>query len=326
MCCDENYAMPLAVTLHSMLMRLRYHDAVHVYVLSSGLAEQTKDRLRRSAQVCGLSVTLEFVEVDSASTQNLPVSRHLSVATYMRLLLPVLLPLTVRKVVYLDCDLLITEDISELWNEDISAHSLLAVQDMLIARVSHNEFGLYNWKALGYPVDHPYFNAGLLVMNLERWRSMGLSDLLLTYIETHGENLRFCDQDALNAILGRDWKPLSLKWNTFPLILGSRIEDMQDGPARQLVRDHYSEVTRRAAVYHFVTHLKPWIPGRRLLRRRQWMDALLRSGYFSAFELAEWGLDWAAKHYFRGAMLKLRAARFGVVGTKTNIVAKVLDI
>jgi hypothetical protein len=116
--------------------------------------------------------------------------------------------------------------------------------------------------ALGFPDDEIYFNAGVLLIDVVRWRSAGLTDTLVNYIRNNMSILRHHDQDAINAVLRGNIMPLPLKWNftprhadADPKVLGtSRREFIASGfkPWLPCAEPHYK------SWYYRYRALTPW--------------------------------------------------------------------
>jgi lipopolysaccharide biosynthesis glycosyltransferase len=169
--------------------------------------------------------------------------------TFLRLLVPDVLPHTISRVIYLDSDLVVVDDLSRLWDMDMGGMPILAARDR-IGTVSA-PLGLANWRELGIPADTKYFNAGVLVLDLERWRREHWSDRLLAYLVENEAILRNSDQDGFNALFGNDWREIDFRWNW---------QVMPDRRRAKAAGCWGMELTEKSVV-HFVTSAKPWLPG-----------------------------------------------------------------
>ena len=130
---DDNYAMPLSVTACSIIKNLPSDQNLNLYVLDGGIQTKNLDKIRRSLDSSRCKLTF-FNTKDRF--KEVPTTDHFTEAIFHRLLIPELLPTDLQKVIYLDCDLLVLTDISELWNIEIGDYHLLAVQDFLITTIS----------------------------------------------------------------------------------------------------------------------------------------------------------------------------------------------
>src|SRR5690606_1313781 len=115
---------------------------------------------------------------------------HFSRANYYRLLIPELIPLA-QKVIYLDADIIMASSISEFQEFDLKDHALAAVADPI-----------YQWKKdLGMKDTATYFNSGVMLINLNRWKELDISRKAFEFIQTYPDKIRFVDQCALNAVV-----------------------------------------------------------------------------------------------------------------------------
>jgi lipopolysaccharide biosynthesis glycosyltransferase len=250
---DNNYAMPLAVSVCSILKNLDSQRHLNLYILDGGISEKNKTKLKRSLNLSRCSIKFLYTK---GRFQHMPLVDHLTEATYHRLLIPELLSNEIHKVIYLDCDLLVLKDISTLWDMDIGDRHLLAVQDYYYPYI---KFGVKNNKELGIPDLCKYFNAGVLVMNLRKWREDCISAKVIEYIGKPRDYKIFNDQEALNAILWDKWEELEPKWNQ-QVILTNILEDMDwfNSLIERLGEDHYHDIASNPFIKHFVSPIKPW--------------------------------------------------------------------
>src|SRR5262245_31380634 len=124
---DENFAMPLAATVRSVLDHLASDRKLRVFVLDGGITDATKDRLVRSWSDERCQVT--WLNVAPSLLGCVPISGHASAANYYRILMPRLLPMDVTRAIYLDADLIVRHDLAELWECDLGERLCLAAQD-----------------------------------------------------------------------------------------------------------------------------------------------------------------------------------------------------
>lgn len=175
---DDNYVLPLAVAIKSLLDRKSKRDEYKIYVFHDELSEESKEKIKG---VCE-SVFLEFVDVKPflEGTKFYAVG-HVSVATYYRFFIPKILN-EYDKVLYLDCDILINGDVGKLYDLDMD-DNILAGNRML-----SGEAQLRN-----------YFNAGILLFNVKEYLKNGICEKCVQYIADN-LNLEYPDEQALNAV------------------------------------------------------------------------------------------------------------------------------
>ncbi|RKP53193.1 glycosyltransferase family 8 protein [Cohnella endophytica] len=198
---DNNYAQHLGVTFASLLANVPQETSVRLYIVHSGLSVDNQSKLESTFKRFGADI--RFIAIDGALFERFPTTGHINRAMYLRLTIPEALPPTVSKVIYLDSDIVVTENIAELWDTELGDKAIAAVGD---------HFAEYRCSSLRIP-EGRYFNSGVLVMNLTKWREQSLAKKVIDYISHYDAKLHFPDQDALNALLFDDWVEVPHKWN-----------------------------------------------------------------------------------------------------------------
>lgn len=250
--CDDNYAMPITVTMCSVIANLKTSRSVQIFIIDGGIKENNKKNILKSLN--SKNIKVEWLHPKKAQVANLLESGHITITAYYRLLIPELLP-QFHKAIYLDSDLIVKGNLEELWNINIEDNYLLAVQDTEIRYVSSAK-GIKNYQQLGLSPDCKYFNSGVLVLNLDKWRTNNISYKIIEYIENNKEFIRWHDQDGLNAVLAGKWGELDLKWNQMPILYS--YTSWQESHLEQEV---YHDLLHNPYIVHFATCGKPWLLG-----------------------------------------------------------------
>jgi lipopolysaccharide biosynthesis glycosyltransferase len=204
--------------------------------------------------------SLSILRANPQPLRHFPVNGHATVATYFRLLLPGLLPADCKRVLFIDSDTVITDDLAPLWNLDLQGKSLAAVPDHWLSCRDH-----------GY-VHGRYFNAGVMLIDLERWRQTDVIGRGASFARANPERLRHWDQDVLNHVFEDDWLPIGERWNACPHLFGLlpefslRPEDLT--PSEQ-------EAISNPAIIHFAGPgpVKPWNARCKHPLRHHYLDA-----------------------------------------------------
>lgn len=253
---DDNFVQHCSVMLTSVLIN---NLGVSVWILTEGLTEANKAILKEEVESRG--GIFNFVKVDSTIISKLPMPKHqslshISPATYYRLLVSEILPDYVEKAIYLDCDIIVTRSLEELWNTDISNYAVGAVHQMWQE--------IEDASRLNYPVEFGYFNAGVLLINLNYWREHSISTKLVNYLTTHFSKIKMHDQDALNAVLYNKAFTLPCKWNMLHYFFFPDSKSII-GTFNGEVISNYSEYKKQIklnrkdpVVIHYVSKPKPW--------------------------------------------------------------------
>jgi lipopolysaccharide biosynthesis glycosyltransferase len=300
---DDTFTMPMAVTLHSGLHHIDRSRSVVVYLFYASLSAVDKEHVRQVAESAHPRVQLVWCTPRAEAMQSLRTTRQYSAAIYYRLLIPDTLPQAVTRAIWLDSDMIVRRDLASLWDLDLRGHPVAGV-----ANFSEPTLGAAlpaRAAALGLSQDAAYLNSGLLVMDLDRWRSTGLSSRIFSFLTNEGDTLTCPDQDALNLMLAGDGLRLDPIWNVQLLTLESYGREVRDPAARRL---HQDQLLHEAAVLHYTGRRKPWHG-----RFRGWSDtiyfqAVRRSGWFSPWRTRVWIESRRLSHglYGRAAAVKDR--------------------
>jgi lipopolysaccharide biosynthesis glycosyltransferase len=248
--CDENYAMPLAVMLASIAATLGEHRRVTVHVLETALGAGTREKIVRSVPRDRMELRWIIIDAERLAylRDTLRTFDTVTLASYYRLLLPEVLPSTVEKVIYLDCDLVVNRDLGELWDLDVAGTHLLAAAELIASsRFVSSKAGIRLYRELGLPADLQFFNSGVMVINLRRWRQRHVAQCAIAYIREAGYYLRWHDQEALNVALAGEWIALDPRWNVTMHVFRGVIAKRQR-----------AELARRPFIVHFNAAIKPW--------------------------------------------------------------------
>jgi len=227
--------MQLATVLRSIVEANRSGWPVEFHVLSDGFAEATKERVRDSLPKG--SASIRWIPVNILLFQEFWTRDDVSKMTYARLLIPKVFPDTVSKVLYLDTDILVLDDLTPLWETNLDGAILGAVLDNLDPHFKSGKPGYEEAPRVGN-----YFNAGVLLIDLDRWRKEQVSEKALAYMNNHPRT-PFMDQDALNFVCDGHWKRLDQRWN-FHDCWSTSISHLS--------------LCNRPGIAHFVSIMKPW--------------------------------------------------------------------
>jgi len=214
------------------------------YCLHDGklLTDKTKGRL---TQIVGRhGAALNFVQMD-ASRVNVYGDwgpEYITGAAYYRLLIPEALP-QLDRCLYLDCDVVALGDIAELWDIKMPEAAIAAVRDCYVDRENLKKYE--NIKC--------YFNSGVLLMDLRRWRNLHYIEKCLRLASNPELHKRFADQDLLNIAFCDEVHVLHPRWN---------IQTGQKPMCKTMsLADDWREwweICQAPKIAHFTSERKPW--------------------------------------------------------------------
>jgi lipopolysaccharide biosynthesis glycosyltransferase len=235
---DEAYITPVYVLLTSIFLNNR-NCQVQVHAIATDVPEADKTKIISYARAQGGDV--HFYELSPEATKGFPVpdeqEAYITLATYYRLFFPRLIPQDIVRLLYLDVDTLVVGSLLELYRANLDGATVGAVMEA--------EMPLR--PEIGIDQSEQYFNAGVLLMDMAKWRSQRITERALEVIATQPEKLQYHDQDALNIVFKNRWHRL-----------GSRFNLMKAYIPYDLPKRHYKEFIAYKVIIHYNGRNKPW--------------------------------------------------------------------
>jgi lipopolysaccharide biosynthesis glycosyltransferase len=240
---DAAYGPYAGITLSSVLQS-NLGEHIHLHLLSDGVRSADIKRFQKMAEAAGAKFSSYEVAPVLDAIPGLPRrTHHYTRTAYARLFFADCLPLDVRRVIYLDCDMVCVGSLRPLWDAAANFRLVAAARDEWAnADLEHKRY-------LGIPIEHTYFNSGMLVINVEAWRQREIARRLLCFL-TGPIKTKHADQDALNGVLWREITEVPSRWNTL---------------VSQPDRTQLDQLFATATVLHFCGAFKPWHLGYSLL-------------------------------------------------------------
>jgi len=226
---DDNYAEQLAVTIVSILINTKSNIKFNFYILDTGISEANKKKILKIKKYKEFNI--EFIKINSDIFKNAPTIYHLKNLNYARILLPSLV--NCKKILFLDCDLLVLDDLFELYNSDFENTYACVVKE----RLSDKTYIKNQIKKLEIK---NYFNAGVMLLNLEKMRENNIEQKCLDFIEKHPEKILLLDQCVLNWAFQDNVKFVEKKYN-------------------YQYKLNYSPKKKEITIIHFVGKEKPFL-------------------------------------------------------------------
>lgn len=249
LCSTDNDYVPYCGIMLTSLFENNKDCQIHVYLMTEELSTDNNSVLKRLALKYNQDISIIIVDGENLNNCPIRIGDHVSLATYYRLLAPILIPQNVDKILYLDCDIIVNGSIKELHDIDITEYALGAVMDEAY-------FKIEKYERLYYDKKFSYHNAGVLLMNLNYWRRNGITQKCLEYISRYPERVKFHDQDTINAVLHKEIKLFPIKYN------------LQTGFLLTVFSKHFEkdmakilEAAKEPVIIHYTGYSKPWHKG-----------------------------------------------------------------
>ena len=232
---DDGYAHAVGAAIASILVNRNPDDQFHFYVFDGGISSQNKKRLQKTAGKKRISI----ISVDPSRFEHCTLTdvSYCTLATYYRFLIPELSH--VKRMIYLDCDVIVQSSLSSLWRHDMNGAYLAGVRD-------------FDSVPKARRFDLPdYINAGVLLFDVEKWRENHLQEKVFDFIRTTKLELFYADQDVINIVLAGKIDCLNPTWN----FLTGAYDSLPDAELLSRVS--------KVNIVHFAGCKKPWALGKR---------------------------------------------------------------
>lgn len=232
---DDGYIPFLAVALQSLIENSSKNYYYSIKILYTNIEEENKQKISKYKKE---NVNIEFVDLNyyiKKVKDKLYTRDYYTKTTYFRLFIPNLYP-QYDKAIYLDSDIVVLGDIAELYNVNMGNNLIAAAPDDVIQTTK--VFQEYVEKVVGVADYRNYFNAGILLMNLDEFRKFNFQEKFLYLLET----IKFTvaqDQDYLNRLCKGKVKIIDKAWDRMPIA----IDDMKEEDIK---------------VIHYNLAYKPW--------------------------------------------------------------------
>ncbi|MBR6513656.1 MAG: glycosyltransferase family 8 protein [Clostridia bacterium] len=212
---DDNYIPYLDVAVSSLIANASRDYSYRIIVLNTGLRQDNIDKVRMNE--CP-GFTIDFIDISKeieGIKHRFKDVYHFSIVTYYRLFIASMFT-QYDRIIYLDCDLVVLGDISELYNIPLSDNIIAAAPEQYVQNTA--EFRDYASQALGVNPDC-YVNAGVLVINLKEFRNNRIEDRFVELITKYDFDLLDPDQAYLNYLCKDRIYTLPNGWNKEPMTL-----------------------------------------------------------------------------------------------------------
>ena len=186
---DDRYAPQMGVAMTSILLNSRKSDELSFHVLSDSISSESTRRLLLLRDIRDFELQIVDISGDIRKAigriNTISADTRITEAAYYRLLVGSIFP-DLEKVLYLDCDLVVLGSLQEIWETDLSDHTLAAAEEIMDPPLHRDSFLRTS----------RYFNSGVMLFNLLRWRGLGyeakclaVPDGLLGRIEHHDQSI-----------------------------------------------------------------------------------------------------------------------------------------
>ena len=246
---DDNYLQHCMAMLCSVFENNKEHE-VHVHMMIDDKLSQKSRQLieelatRYNNKAFFYDVDPKLVSEFDVSKANYNGIRRFPMIVYYRLLLQFYLSKEIDRILYLDCDVIVLSDLSDLFNLNLENYGLAAVKDSTPISSRHR-------RKMGLGLQHSAFCSGVMMINLNYWRENDAYKQFLEFFNHDKDFVYLPDQDVLNYVFRDKWIELSYKWGKTPF---STIVVDKSQKSFDIVEYAY-----QPTIIHYSSSEKPWM-------------------------------------------------------------------
>ena len=254
---NENYAPYLATTIVSIKKNAKKGVFYDISIIHKNINEKSQNIILKLKDD---NFSIRFFDISSFENRFRHLFRrgHFTIETWFRLLMPEIMP-DYDKAIYLDCDLVVEQDLSQLYKFRLDNFLLAACKDPDTAGLYNGaSFNKRNYMDNVLKIKKPYnyFQAGVLLLNLRKFRETFSTDELFKFAASKKFDL--LDQDVLNYLAQGKVKFLDMTWNVMFDWKNERIEKIISKAPNDLF-DAYMEARKKPKIIHYAGPEKPWM-------------------------------------------------------------------
>lgn len=225
-------------------------DSIHFFFMTLNVSDEVENKIKtyidgykREVSFIHLQEMNNYFDFDFKTTGWNPV-------ILARLLLDKLLPSDIDRILYLDGDTIVRGGLSDLWNIDLGNCVLAMGNEPTVDKKRKTNLGLKNI---------PYYNSGVLLIDLKKWRDEDIGGKVISYYKENGDRITAPDQDAINGALNGRIYSLAPKYNYFniydqyPYWFICKLCDY-----KYFDKDVYLESKNNPVIIHYLGEERPW--------------------------------------------------------------------
>lgn len=265
---DNSFVEIMGISMVSLYDNSQDMDEIAVYILDGGIAEEEKQKVELICREYHrpTPVWIPAKDISQELSMKVTVDRG-SLSQYARLFVASVLPESLDRVIYLDCDTIFNQSIQELWNLDMHGYTIAALKDAFSKHYRGN---------IGLQANDIMFNSGVMLIDLNLWKKNSIEKRLLKFIMEKNGKIQQGDQGALNAVLSSDTYCFEPKFNSVTIFFDFTYEEMliYRKPPEFYTKEEVKIAVEDPVIIHYTTSFlskRPWVEGCRHRYVDKWM-------------------------------------------------------
>lgn len=285
--CDDNYSWIMGISMISLFENNRAIRELTVYLIGDEICDGNRQLLNQISEQYNRDINI--IDAPRLDIPETLVSARWPISAFTRLFAGLLLPQTIHKVLYLDCDTIICDSIKEIETYEFSDNVVFGVKDCISAIYKRN---------IGLEKESIYINAGVIYMDLDSIRKIDIKKEIDIYMSDHEKLINYADQDILNGIFRGKIREMPLRYDVMTIGAVHTYEEVirLRKPTCYYTKREFDEAVENPAIIHYTTNMlvvRPWFSNanhpltymfKRYMDRSPWRRKKLDSMVFQSRE------------------------------------------
>lgn len=300
---DENYVMPLSVSLYSFLEHHLEVEQIFIHILGNKITLDSQEKIKKIADDFNREINFyDLTEKLQHIYSDNKIPNTIAITSYSRLFIDEFLPDIEGTLLYVDCDTLFLSSIKEI---------LSYPQEKIIEGVK-DHVSILAKKKIGLEPDSLYINAGFLKIDFQKWKKFNALEKIYQCIRNHHGNVYHHDQGIINMVFKNQISCLPLQFNMMTSLF--EFNSIQQILSFYNAKEYYTEKERiraleKPAMLHFTPGFskRPWVKNSRHAYKNIFWDYVSKTPFKNAQE-------WKDQRPFK---LKMIEKIFWILGAQT---------
>lgn len=251
--CDDSFVWIMGISMISLFENNREMDDLRVYLLGDNISSDNKASLKQIADSYDRTCTI--IDVPDLNIPKKLISTRWPKSAFTRMFSGELMPQEVKRILYLDCDIIINGSIALLETWNIGGFAITAVKDCVSRQYK---------RKIGIADEDSYINAGVFLMDLDKMRQLDIRRMMSEFINSHEGLINYADQDILNGIFKGKFGVLPPEYDVMTLTSVYTYNQICQirRPSCYYSRDQIEAAIQNPIIIHYTTcmlNIRPWL-------------------------------------------------------------------
>lgn len=273
--CDNNYVWLMGISMISLFKTNSKAKEINVFLIGENISKENKKLLDKIAN--DYNRTCKIVDLPDIKMTSELYSDRWPRSAFSRLFCGEILPKTIKKILYIDCDTIIKDNLEKFYNNKKSEkYAICGVKDCVSGNYKKN---------IGLSKDSAYINAGVLLINIDLLRKRKIFEEINDFVDKYNKHINYADQDILNYLFKDEIGILDLNFNVRTLEFVYKYKDILKlrRPNNYYNEDEINKATESPSIIHYTTNMtmiRPWFSNSNHPKKEEFLNIYKNQDYF----------------------------------------------